>query len=50
MGPANFGLEIGIFCDFLYITLPLLMILGLEFSGLALSRPQVLLHALEGLR
>jgi Cu-Zn family superoxide dismutase len=42
MGLASLGLEIGIFCDFLCSVLLLNAILGLDFSGLALSRPQVL--------
>jgi hypothetical protein len=42
MGLASFGLEIGIFCEFLHCVLLLSAILGLDFLGLALSRPQVL--------
>ena len=43
----SFGLEIGIFCDFLqYSVLRLSAILGLDFLGLALSRLQV--HSSEG--
>ena len=42
MGPASLGLDIGIFCDFLYSVLLMSAILGLDFLGLALSRPQVL--------
>jgi hypothetical protein len=34
------ALDIGVFCDFLYSVLLLHMILGLDFSGLALSWPQ----------
>ena len=41
MGLASLGLEIGIFCDSLYSVLPLNVILGLDFFGRALSRPQV---------
>ena len=41
MGLASFGLEIGVFCDFLYSVLLLNAILGLDCLGLALSRPQV---------
>ena len=41
MGLASLGLDIGIFCDFLYSILLFHTILGLEFLGLALSRPQV---------
>ena len=33
-------LDIGIFCDFLHSVLLLNVILGLDFLGLALSRPQ----------
>jgi hypothetical protein len=40
MGPASFGLEVGIFCDLLYSVLPLSVISGLDFLGHALSRPQ----------
>ena len=41
MGLASLGLDIGIFCDFLYSVLLLSVILGLlDFLGLALSRPQ----------
>jgi hypothetical protein len=46
MGPASLGLDIGIFCDFLYSVLLLRVILGLYLLGLALSRPQVLACAL----
>ena len=42
MGLTSFGLEIGIFCDFRYSVLLLNAILGLDFLGRALSRPQVL--------
>ena len=42
MGLASLGLGIGIFCDSLYSVLLLNAILGLDFLGLALSRPQVL--------
>jgi hypothetical protein len=44
MGLASLGLDIDIFCDFLYSVLIILLkaILGLDFLGLALSRPQVL--------
>ena len=38
---ANFGLDIGILCDFLYSILLLSVILGLYFLGLTLYRPQV---------
>ena len=41
MGLPSLGLDIGILCDFLYRNLLLSVILGLYFSGLALSRPQV---------
>ena len=41
MGPASLGLEIGIFCNFLYSDLLLKAISGLDFLRLALSRPQV---------
>jgi hypothetical protein len=41
MGLAGLGLEIGIFCDFLYSVLLLSAVLGLDFLGLALFRPQV---------
>ena len=41
MGQTSFGLDIGIFCDFLYSVLLLDVSLGLDFLGLALSRPQV---------
>ena len=41
MGRASLGLDVGIFCDFLYSVLLLSAILGLDFLGLALSRPQV---------
>jgi hypothetical protein len=40
MGPASLGLEIGVFCACLYGVLLLSAILGLDFLGLALSRPQ----------
>ena len=40
MGLASFGLEIGVFCDFLDRVLLLSVILGLYFLGLALSWPQ----------
>ena len=39
-GLASLGLDIGIFCDLLYRILLLSVILGLDFLGLALSRPQ----------
>jgi hypothetical protein len=42
---ASLGLDIGIFCDFLDSVLLLNAILGLDFLGLALSRPQP--HARE---
>jgi hypothetical protein len=42
VGTASLRLDIGIFCDFLYSVLILQAILGLDFLGLALSRPQVL--------
>jgi hypothetical protein len=50
MGLTSFGLEIGIFCDFRYSVLLLNAILGLDFLGRALSRPQVRLRlrALHG--
>jgi hypothetical protein len=41
MGLASFGLAIGIFCDFLQSVSLLNASLGLDFLGLALSRPQV---------
>ena len=41
MGLASLGLEIGIFCYFLYSVLLFNAILGLDFLGRALSRPQV---------
>jgi hypothetical protein len=44
MGLASLGLDIDIFCDFLYIFLRLSVILGLGCLGLVLSRPQVQLH------
>jgi hypothetical protein len=40
MGLASLGLELGIFCDFLYSILLLNAVLGLDFLGLALSRSQ----------
>jgi hypothetical protein len=39
LAPNFMGLEIGIFCDFLYSILLFNAILGLDFLGLALSRP-----------
>jgi hypothetical protein len=39
MGLASLGLEIGIFCGFLYSVLLWNAILGLYFLGRALSRP-----------
>ena len=36
MGLTSLGLEIGIFCDFLYSVLLLSVALGLDFLGLAL--------------
>ena len=45
MGLASLGLEIGIFCDYLYSILPLNAILGLDFLGLALSAHRFDLHA-----
>ena len=48
MGLASLGLEIGIFCDFLYSVILLNVFLGLDFLGLALSRPQVLHRPGEG--
>ena len=41
VGLASLGLQIGIFCDFLYSVLLLSAVLGLDFLGLTLSRPQV---------
>ena len=41
MGLASLGLDIGMFCDLLYSILLLSVIFGLDFLGLALSRPQV---------
>jgi hypothetical protein len=41
MGLASLGVEIGILCDLLYSILLLCVVLGLDFLGLALSRPQV---------
>ena len=41
MGLVNVGLDISIFGDFLYSVLLLSAIVGLDFLGLALSRPQV---------
>jgi hypothetical protein len=41
MGLASLGLDISIFCDFLYSVLLLDTILGVDFLGPALSRPQV---------
>ena len=41
MGLASLGLDIGIFCDSQYSVLLLSVLSGLDFSGLALSRPQV---------
>jgi hypothetical protein len=41
MGLASLRLEIGICCDVLYSVLLLSVILGLDFLGRALSRPQV---------
>jgi hypothetical protein len=41
MGLASLGLAIGIFCDFLCSVLLLNAILGIDFLGRALSRPQV---------
>ena len=43
MGLASLGLDIGVLCDFLYSVLLHVFsaIWGLDFSGLALSRPQV---------
>jgi hypothetical protein len=43
MGLASLGLDIGIFCDFLYSVNLLSAVLGLDFLGPALSWPQVLL-------
>ena len=37
IGLASLGLEIGIFCGFLYSVLLLSVILGLDYLGLALS-------------
>jgi hypothetical protein len=50
MGLASLGLEIGIYCDFLYSVFILNAILGLDFLGLGLSRPQVRLQAVRLLR
>jgi hypothetical protein len=41
MGLASFGLQIGVFREFLYSVLLLNAILGLDLLGLALYRPQV---------
>jgi hypothetical protein len=41
MGLVSSGLDIGIFCGFLYCVFLVNMILGLVFLGLALPRPQV---------
>jgi hypothetical protein len=43
MGLASFGLEIGIFCDFLYSVrlLNAILVLLVDFLGRALSRAQV---------
>jgi hypothetical protein len=49
MGLASLGLEIGTFCDFLYSVLLLNAILGLDFLGLARSRPQVQIPQLEAM-
>jgi hypothetical protein len=49
MGLASLGLENGIFGGFLYGVLLSLAILGLDFSGLALSRPQAHLRRVVGL-
>ena len=40
---ASFGLDIRILCDLPYSILLLNMVLGIDFLGLALYRPQVLL-------
>jgi hypothetical protein len=40
MGLAGFGLDIDIFCDFLYSVLLLNAILVLDVLGLDISRPQ----------
>ena len=42
MGLARLGLEISNLCDSLYSILLLNVILGLDFLGCALSRPQVI--------
>ena len=44
MGLISLGLEIGVFCDFLFSVLLFIAIWGLDFSGRALSRPQVEHH------
>jgi hypothetical protein len=52
MGLASLGPQIGIFCDFrytsMYSVLLLNAVLGLDFLGLALSRPQVQRRAEPG--
>jgi hypothetical protein len=48
MGLGSFGLEIGIFCDFLYSVLLFDATSGLDFSGRALSWPQVWQFAFPG--
>jgi hypothetical protein len=45
MGLASLALNIGVLYNFLYSILLFNDILGLDFIGLALSRPQVGLHA-----
>ena len=48
-GLASLALDIGFFCDLLYSVLLLSAVLGLDFLGRALSRPQVLrLGAVRG--
>ena len=47
MGLASLRLEIGIFCDFLHSVFLLGVILGVDFLGLALSRPQARLPAAD---
>jgi hypothetical protein len=49
-GTDQFGLDIGLFCDLLHSVLLLNAILGLDFLGLALSRPQVSCQRAPGVR
>ena len=50
MGLASLGLDIDIFCDFLYIVLLVNSILALDFLGRALSKAASLAHQVALLR